>query len=252
MPRLATTIVAAFIVAACAGCVSTPNTAPPEVLVRYKRIGVVSITTQVFSRVYGGLFSVEREEIDSSSWDIDSKYEQQMASELRALGGFEVIQGTYSRAEFSRLGYQNRGFKWDALDGSIKECCGNSQTDAILVAIVAYGDDFVGNSHQRIGGAGFLVSGANVRRQSYLHLITIVALVDCQTAKPVAYRGLASLRDGLPGQILRASPIIAVPREVARVPLKELTEVQGAAIKNALAELPKESWAPTLRAIFGK
>ena len=60
------------------------------------------------------------------------------------------------------------------------------------------------------------------------------------------------MRDGLPGQILRASPVMLVPVEIARAPLEQLTEAQIAMIKSNLVELPKKSWEPTLRAIFGK
>ncbi len=254
MQKPTSIIFGALVIVVCSGCASTPNTAAPELLAGYKRIGVVSITTQTFSRVYGGLLSVEREQIDSSSWDIDSTYERQIATELSALGGFEVVAGAYSRPEFSRLAYQDGGFNWDALEGPIKDYCAKNQVNAILVAVAAYGQDFTSNSHQRLGGAGFFVSGTNihVRGRGYLHLITIVALVDCQTAKPVATRGLASLRDGLPGQILRASPLMLVPVEIARAPLEQLTEAQIAMIKSNLVELPKKSWEPTLRTIFGK
>ncbi len=216
MQKPTSIIFGALVIVVCSGCASTPNTAAPELLAGYKRIGVVSITTQTF--------------------------------------GFEVVAGAYSRPEFSRLAYQDGGFNWDALEGPIKDYCAKNQVNAILVAVAAYGQDFTSNSHQRLGGAGFFVSGTNihVRGRGYLHLITIVALVDCQTAKPVATRGLASLRDGLPGQILRASPLMLVPVEIARAPLEQLTEAQIAMIKSNLVELPKKSWEPTLRTIFGK
>ena len=254
MQSSTTTILTALVIAVCSGCASTPNTAAPELLAGYKRIGVVSITAQTFSRVYAGLLSGEREQIDSSSWDVDSAYERQIATELSALGGFEVVAGTYSRPEFSRLVYQDDGFNWDALETPIKDYCARNQANAVLAAVKAYGQDFMSNSHQRLGGAGFFASGTNfhVRGRGYLHLITIVALVDCQTAKPVAARGLALLRDGLPGQILRTSPVMSVPVEIARAPLKDLTEAQIAMTKSNLVELPKKSWEPTLRAIFGK
>jgi hypothetical protein len=253
MKTPATTLAVVLITAVCAGCASIPinTTAPPEALARYKRIGVVSTTTEAFSRVYEGLLSVEREQIDSSSWDIDSKYEQQIATELSSMGEFEAVHGTYSRSEFFRLGYDKSGLNWDALEGPFRNYCGENRVDAILVALAAYSGDFMANTHQRISGAGFIV-GFHVPTLSYLHLITIVALVDCQSAKPVATRGLSSLRDGTSSQILRASPVMAAPKEVARTPLKQLTDQQIAAIKNNLVELPRKSWAPTLRAIFGK
>jgi len=248
------TILALVLIATvCAGCASVPinTTAPPEALARFKRIGVVSITAQTFSRVYEGLLSVEREQIDSSSWDVDSTYERQIATELSSLGGFEAVHGTYSRLEFFRLGYDKSGLNWDALESPFRTYCGETKVDAILVALASYSGDFIAGTHQRISGAGF-ISRFHAQNLSYLHLITIVALVDCQSAKPVATRGLSSLRDGMSGQILRASPVMAAPKEIARAPLKELTDQQIVAIKNNLVELPRKSWAPTLRAIFGK
>jgi len=196
------------------------------------------------------MFGNELEQIDSSSWDIDSKYEQQIATELSSLGGFEVVQGAYSRPEFLHLTDQNRGPNWNAVEIPIKGYCAKNQVGAILATFAVNGPDFIGGTNQFLRGAGFYVRGTNA--QSYLHLISGVALVDCQTAKPIAVRGLASLRDGFPGQILRASPLKAAPLEVARAPLKQLTEAQVATIRSELVELPKKSWAPTLRAIFGK
>ncbi len=233
MQRLTTTLTVALIIAICAGCASTPNTAAPELVSSYKRIGVVSITAQVFSRQYVGftMFGNELEQIDSSSWDIDSKYEQQIATELSSLGGFEVVQGAYSRPEFLHLTDQNRGPNWDAVEIPIKGYCAKNQVGAILATFAVNGRDFIGGTNQSLRGAGFYVRGTNA--QSYLHLISGVALVDCQT-------------------ILRASPLKAAPLEVARAPLKQLTEAQVATIRSELVELPKKSWAPTLRAIFGK
>ena len=207
------------------------------------------MTAQVFSRVDEGLFSVAREQIDSSSWDIDAKYEQQIATELTSIGGFEAVQAASSRSEFFLRGYDKSGFNWDGLESPIRNYCRENRADAILVVFAAYGGDFMGGTHQRISGAGFIVG---VSARAYLHLISMVGLVDCQSTKPVAARGLASLRDGASGQILRASPVMAAPVEIARAPLKQLTDVQIAAIKNNLVGLPRRSWAPTLRALLGK
>jgi hypothetical protein len=88
--------------------------------------------------------------------------------------------------------------------------------------------------------------------RSYLHVITIVALFDCQSAKPVAGRGLSSRRDGEAYQILHASPVVLVRTEYGRTPLEQLTDPQIKEITNNLINLPRRSWEPTLRAIFGK
>ena len=207
------------------------------------------MTVQAFSRVNEGLFSVDREQIDSSSWDIDAKYEQQIVTELSSIGGFEAVQAASPQSEFFRLGYDKSGFSWDALESPIRNYCRENRADAILVVFAAYSGDFMSGTHQRISGAGFIVG---VSARAYLHLISMVGLVDCQSAKPVAARGLASSRDGTSGQILRASPVMGAPVEIARAPLKQLTDPQISAIKNNLVELPRIAWAPTLRAILGK
>ena len=263
MQRLISIIAVILVTALNAGCASIPKTATAEATSSYKRIGIISVTAQSFSRQHVGLtvFGNEQEKIDSSSWEIDSKYEQQVLKELSSLGGFEVVLGTYSRSEFLHINDLNgpwdapafRGPNWGAIERPVKDYCATNKINAILVAFAGSGPDFLGGTNQMIGGAGIYTRGfGDYTRVSVLHLISGVALVDCQTAKPVAVRGLASLQDGWPGQILRASPLTPMPLEVSRTPLDRLSEPQVASIKTTLAELPASAWAPTIRAIFGR
>jgi hypothetical protein len=260
--RTLTSIAAAIIVVLCAGCVSAPRTATSETTSSYKRIGVVSVTAQTFSRKHVGLtvFGNELETIDSSSWDIDAKYEEQIAKQLSTLGGFEVVMVPYSRQEFLHVNDLNgpwdapafRTPNWGAVEKTIKDYCTKNQVGAIVATIAVEGPDFIGSSNQRIRGAGLYTRGFGDPTRAILHLIAGVALVDCQTGRPVAIRGLASTQEGFPGQILRASPIKPMPVDLSRAPLGQLTEPQLATIKQALILLPEDAWAPTLHAVFGR
>ena len=260
--RTLTSIAAAIIVALCAGCASTPRTATSETTASYKRIGVVSVTAQAFSRKHVGLtvFGNELEKIDSSSWDVDAKYEEQISKQLSTLGGFEVVRAPYSRQEFLHINDLNgpwdapafRTPNWGAVEKTIKDYCAKNQVGAIVATFAVEAPDFIGSSNQYIRGAGLYTRGFGNSTRAVLHLISGVALVDCQTARPVAIRGLASTQEGFPGQILRASPIKPMPVDLSRAPLGQLTEPQLATIKQALILLPEDAWAPTLYAVFGR
>lgn len=255
------TLILAAIV--CVSCASTPRTVSPEATSNYKRIGVISVTAQKLSRQHVGMtvFGNEAEKIDSSSWNIDSKYQQQIAKELSAIGGFEVVQGAYSTQEFLHINDLNgpwdapafRGPNWGAIEQPIKEYCAKNQVGAIVTVFAVSGPDFIGGTNQTIQGAGIYTRGfGDSTRHSVLHLISGVALVDCQTAKPVAVRGLASSHEGWPGQVLRASPLAPLPTEVSRTPLDRLSADQLTTIKDTLAELPGNAWAPTIHALLGR
>lgn len=260
--RTLTLLLAGVVVVLCAGCASTPRTATPETTSRYKRIGVVSVTAQSFSRKHVGftVFGNELETIDSSSWDIDAKYEEQISKQLLALGGFEVVRVPFSRQDFLRINDLNgpwdapafRTPNWGAVEKAIKEYCAKNNVGAILVTFVVESPDFLGSSNQRIRGAGLYTRGVTNSMLAVLHLISEVALVDCQTAQPVAIRGLATTQDGFPGQILRAFPTKPIPVELARAPMSQLTESQVATLKQTLILLPEDAWAPTIFAVFGR
>lgn len=263
MQGLLTRIAATCIVLFCAGCASTPRTAAPEAISGYKRIGIISVATHSFSRLHVGftVFGNEQEKIDSSSWDIDSRYEQQLANQLSSLGGFEVVPGAYSRPDFLRIYELNgpwdapafRGPNWGAIEKPIKDYCAKHRLSGVLASFAVDAQDFIGGTNQYVRGAGIYTRGfGDSTRHSFLHLISAVALVDCQTAKPVAVRGLATTQEGWPGQILRASPMHAIPTEISRSPFDRLSEQQLAFIKGSLAELPAKAWEPTIRAIFGR
>jgi hypothetical protein len=263
MHRLASIVVAVVVAAAIAGCASSGSTVAPEAMARYQRIGVVSITAQRFTRQYVGftVFGNELDKLDIASWDVDARYEQQVAQVLTTFGGFEVVPGTTARAALLRVNDLNgpwdapafRGPNWGAAANAIKDYCTANRLNAFVLAFAVDAPDYLGNTNQYLRGAGTYARGiGDSTRLSVLHLITGVALVDCATAKPAAVRGLANSQEGFPGQTLRASPLRPIPPELSRTPLDQLTDAQKTTLKDALVTLPEVAWLPTLRALFGK
>jgi hypothetical protein len=261
MRGLASLAASIIVGACCVGCASTP-TATKEAISSYKRIGVVSVTAQVFTRQHVGLmvFGNELETIDTSSWDTDAKYEEQISKQLSGLGGFEIVRAPYSRKEFLHINDLNgpwdapafRTPNWGAVEKSIKDYCAKNQIGAILATFAVESPDFIGSTNQRIRGAGVYTRGSGDLTRAVLYLISGVALVDCQTARPVAIRGLSSTQEGFPGQILRASPTKPMPVEISRTPLSQLSETQLTMLKDAMIPLPENAWAPTIRSLFGR
>jgi hypothetical protein len=253
MQRFATTLAATLIIAVCAGCASAPSTPAPNASSSYKRIGIVSIMAQTYTRLYVGLtvFNNELEKVDISSWDLDTEYERQGVAALSALGGFEAVQGAYSRKEFAGLGEGGSAPKWEAVVGPAKEYCAKNQVDAIVIAFPGATSDFIGRSNQSWQGTGSYLRFAG---QSYFHVVARVALLDCRTTQPAEVRDFGTLRGSafIPGSTASDGPIKSASPELTRPPFKQLTEAQVAAIKSTLVDLPKSTWTPALRALLGK
>ena len=263
MLRLSNLIALILITVICAGCASTPNTVAPEVLNKYKSVGVVSVTAQRFTRQHVGItvFGNESERMDSAAWDIDSAYEQQVRSELESIGGFEVIQATTSGQEFLRINDLNgpwdamafREANWDAIEEPIRNYCTKNGVTAIVFVFEIDANDFIGRTNQFVRGAGIYTHGfSKSPTQSYLHLISGVGLVDCMTAKPLAVRVLSESQKRSYGDTLFASPRTPLSLKITRTPLEQLSTQQVAEIKERLISLPSAAWAPTLRALLGR
>ena len=252
---------AALICTLLASSVSTAQTPAPEPQARDKRVGIMSVIGQTYTRQYIAMtvFGNELEEMDSSSWGTDDEYERQAAAALSALGGIEVVQGQYSRKDFARLGATSRP-DWAAVADRVKEYCAKNQADAILVAYPtgAPGDFAAGSGQGPLRGAGSYSKGGT----SDLVVAAQVALVDCQTATPTASRNLGTPRRqggsvmSLLGSLGPASsgdsPSKRVASELGKTPLKQLTEEQLANFRRTLVDLPKSSWAAAVRALLGK
>lgn len=257
-----TTVVFAIVITGCA--TSTPKAVSSEALPNIKRVGVVSVAAQVFNRQHVGLtmFGNETEKLDISAWGLDAKYGQQLSRELSDVGGYEVVNGAYSSADFLHINDLNgpweapafTGPNWGAIEKPIKSYCAQHQVGAIVMAYALTSHDFLARTNQSIRGAGMYTRGGLVGDilMSYLHLMSGVALVDCKTAKPFAVRTLASSQDASGSSMVRSYPLKQIPSELSRTHLDQLTPTQIAALQDMLTELPKNAWKATVRSLFGK
>lgn len=240
-------------------CVTPPSPIAPDVAARIRRVAVISQTGDQFTRQYTGVtvFGNEKEEMPIATWKLDEQYESQIASELVHFPGLNVVKVPYSQEAFAHVNDLNGpwnapafwGPNWDAVASATKSHCTEHGLDAIVMVTKAKSGDFLTGTNQVFGGAGIYVRGPGAR-VSVLHLISIVALVDCASAKPLAIRTLAGNQDGNPGAILRSVPLREVPQEISRAPLPQWTDEQRQQIQAELVTLPTRTWGPTLKSIF--
>lgn len=281
MKSLCKAVAMAFAMLLVGGCATSPATVPADVAVRLRKIGVISLTGQVFTRQYTGftVFGNEQEEKDISSWQVDDRYQEQLAAALQAQGR-EAVTAPYSLPDFRRVYDLNgpwdapafRGPNWGAIAGATRAHCTSHQLDAVLLVIRSQVGD--PGKNQSFGGAGiYMRAGGGGNQLAILHLVSQVALLDCATAKPIIVRPLVrSSRDTSPGLPPPPSPFLLVmaaaeraiapgrglsslparqlPAELAKQPLGQWTEEVQRKMQADLIALPGEAWGEVLQGMF--
>jgi hypothetical protein len=247
--------------AICSGC-ATQGVVTPEKAAQLKRVAVVSVAAHRFSRLHVGLtvFGNESERIAIADWNVDAAYRQQLAAALKSRNRFEVVDAAAPREEFLRIYDLNgpwdapafRGPNWDAVGKPVRDYCAANGLGAVVLVYATEESDFFGGTNQLVRGAGIYTRGfGETTRVSVLHLLARVAFVDCQTAKPIAVRWLSGTQNAVPGEIIRGSPRMPLPVEIARTPLERLSAEQRATLKSSLAALPADAWSATVSTLFG-
>lgn len=242
-----------------AGCATSPVTITQETASRIHRVGVVSFAAKTFTRQYTGLtvFGNEKESKDISDWNVDKEYEAQIANETQRTLGLSVVIAPYSADEFSHVNDLNGpweapaywGPNWDAIANATKTYCSTNSLDAVFVLAKSMTGDFLAGTNQYFGGTGIYVRGPG-DGVSVIHLIAKLALLDCNTAKPIAIRIVASNQGDMPGAIVRSAPLASLPPEISRKPIPEWTEAQKQRLQAELVALPAQAWAATLNSMF--
>jgi len=252
------------------GCATTPSGVTQESMSKIKRVAVVSLTAHIFYREYTGLtiFGNEYEEYDISNWKIDEEYEAQIQNVLKNLGLFDVIKVPIERADFYAVHdlpdvpwYLDATYleNWGAVEDKIKAFAKTNELDAVIFVIKRKSYDFLHNSNQLFQGAGFYSYGiGSYTRESVLHLLSKVVLIDGQTGKPVSSQELRrefhgnklSKYIGIGYYDQETTPIIHVPEKLARSKFNELDEKTKEEVVNMLIELPKTAWEPTFKLLL--
>ncbi len=216
-----------------AGCATQNVPISQDASQRIKRLAVVSVTAQVFTRKYTGMtvFGNEKDELDISSWQVDAQYEDQIATEITRIRGLPPVKASYQVADFMPvnkmpgiyLTSMYDGANWEAIESSTKAYCTKHALDAVLLVAQTSVPDFFTGSNQSLSGAGFYVRGP-IRGVSVMHLMSKLALLDCTTGKPLAVRTLA--RNQHPGfrSGMLSTPYQEVSDKISRMPISAWTQ----------------------------
>lgn len=234
-------------------CATQEVSISSEAASRLNRVGIVSVTANHFTRQYVGftVFGDELEQKELADWNINAQYEGQLAKAVEAILGAKAVRAPYSAAEFSRVNDVNGpwnapafwGPNWTAIEGTARTYCAANELDAVVVAGRFKTSDIFSKSNQSVEGLG-IYSG---RGADLLHLLTVLGLIDCKTAKPLASRLVFRSRPGAEAQARQFFPTIALPSEVARMKISEWPPGTEEKIKQLVVALPGQAWAETLK-----
>jgi hypothetical protein len=248
-PKLSLLVVVALFV----GCATPLPTVPSETLSRLKRVGVVSVAANKFTRQYVGVtvFGNELEAKPISDWDINSNYEAQIAIAVESVLGANAIRANYSAEQFSHVNDVNgpwdarafMGPNWGAIEEASRNFCSANSLDALVVAGRIKTDDMFGGTNQLVEGAGIY----SRRDIDLLHVLSVVGLIDCKSGKPLATRALMRRAPGSHIDSKVFFPLQKLPSEIARMRIADWTPAIEAQIKQTLISLPGTGWADTLR-----
>jgi hypothetical protein len=207
-----------------------------------KRFGVVSVLADRFARSYVGFtaFNNKSEEIDVTSWGMDSAYADQLGKVAAELLRGQYVAAPYSYEDFSKINqFSWRGApNWPAIEATVKTYCAANELDILLVISKNVGA-MPGTTIARVPmGIQGDKSGA------FLRLSAAVSIYDCASGHMTETE---LLRFTPPGHLLWQVPQAEVSRDLISHPLSEMDGKTRDDIKVKLLTLPGPDWDQTLR-----
>lgn len=255
MKHLLQTLAVVLTTAFLGGCATQNASIASDVFKRLNRVGVVSVTANRFTRQYVGVtaFGNEWEEKALAEWNINAQYEGQIALAVESVLGAKAVRAPYVAADFSRVNDVNgpwdapafRGPNWGAIEGSTKAYCAANNLDAVIVVGRLRGADIFGGTNQGVDGAGIY----SRRSINVMHLVSVVGLLDCKTAAPLAVQGLKRRQPGAALDAGMVVPTRELPSEIARTKIPDWTPEVESQIKQLIVSLPGSAWQDTLGAM---
>jgi hypothetical protein len=179
---------------------------------KIKRTDVISVAGGEFNRRSIGLtvFSNDKETIDVPDWGIDKAYEAQIAEVIRAGRDISVVRAPYKRELFAKANELNGGWEggyaWKDIESAVQAHGTANSLDALFVLTRSGSGDFLAGTNQSFDRVGMYARGGVGATKTYLHVVAPLALLDCQTGKPIEARLVAKKQEGLPGEISRTIP----------------------------------------------
>lgn len=248
LQSLARPLGALAITAALAGCVTAPKPLESGAAAKIKRVDVISVAAGEFNRTYVGLtvFNNDKETLPIADWGIDKAYEDQLTAVITAGRDITVTRSPYQRERFVKANEVNRGwdggYAWKDIESATRDHCAANSLDALFVLNRSWSGDIFAGTNQSFNGIGLFSRGGAGPTRSYLHAVTTLALLDCQTGQPLAIRLVARTQEGLPGDIARSIPYRSISFSKPKKPISTWTEAELAQMRETLTQMPQSTW----------
>ena len=110
--------------------------------------------------------------------------------------------------------------------------------------------DFLAGTNQSFNGVGMHARGGLGATRTHRHVVATLALLDCQTGKPIETRQVARRQEGLPGEISSWIPYRQIAFNKSQMPISTWTESELDDVRKALLVLPGFTWATTVDSIL--
>lgn len=249
-------LVTLSIAAGLSGCVTAPKPIDAALAAKIKRTDVISVAAGEFNRRYTGLtvFNNDEETINVPDWGLDKAYEAQLAEVIKAGRDIAVVQAPYKRELFTKANELNGGWEggyaWKDIESAVQAHCAANSLDALFVLTRSWSGDFLAGTNQSFNGVGMYARGGLGPTRTYLHVVATLALLDCQTGKPIETRRVASRQGGLPGETSKSIPYRQIPFNKSQEPISTWTESELDDLRKALLVLPGFTWPTTVNSIL--
>lgn len=245
-------LAAAAVALMLSACVS-PQRIPAEKASQFKRIGVLSLVADRFSRQYVAVtvFGNQREQQPILEWAVDEAYETQIAAAASKVFDASSVSARDWSSRFEEVHKLNGpwdapvfwGPNWTVIEPVVHQYCVDNGTDALIIAARKKSDDFIGQTNQTLDGAGIYAR----KKLSMLHVLAEVAMFDCSTGKVIASRLLASADSPSVYKMHSSMPVEPIDRLVSNASMQTWSDEQRANVRSRLIHLPKDSWEMTLK-----
>ena len=207
-----------------------------------KRFGVVSVVADKFTRSFVGLtaFGNKVDEIDVTSWGIDTAYADQLGKVAAGLLSAQYVAAPYSPDDFSKINETSRrgAPNWSSIEAAVKTYCSTNELDALLV--ISKDRGMMPNSTIARVPMGIQGGGS----AGYLRLSAAINVYDCATGR---MRDTELLRFVPPGQFIWQVPQVEISRDLMTHLLSDMDDTTRDEIKSKLLSLPGPDWDQTLR-----
>jgi hypothetical protein len=240
------------------GCATKKQpTVTPEASAKIKRVAVVSVVAQTFSRQHLGvtIYGNETEQLGIADWKIDEHVEARMRAELEKTYKLVAVDAPYPRGDFFQVnklvGKGSTSFMepdWKAIKSVTQDYCNKNSLDAVFVFAKIYAN--VPGLAAVFGGVGIYTNKTIFTETANLFFVSKLALLDCSTGNPLQVRVFSNKQSRDYRYVYRWLPIEEIDYSFARIPVSEWSDEQTLKLRIQLKSLPEAAIVETLKSMF--